>query len=455
MTTRLAQFMFRAKNVRGGLLRAPPNARVDQVFVTAYHPYPDDNPTPPASLPPLPACTRTAIPLTVPLIYHVLVPCGVSAPCTLQSLLATHLPIEPGYLRDLTDFGAVYARIAHPGPSVSPKPPRIALGSPATHPTGSSAGDDTVSERTDEGLFQIVPVDTPVYARVHANPRRHRSLWPVRILYNDHAHVNVHNEREILDEGGIVVVDKPAGIPTVPAIDNMRESLLIQAAEALQQTQGGRAGDTARTDLRVTSRLDVGTSGAVILARTASAAMRVNTLVKEGLIDKRYRVLTAERPREGTLVHWSRRKADLGRGQLSESLIEPWSEAPPDGDNIDGGDSQDMGAGSTWRRAELVVERVDAVDGVPAWESSVRLITGRTHQIRQQFAAEGWPVWADSKYANVGGEGAIRAGGTLGDNAELHGLHAESLEFPWNGRRLRIDASEPWWRTHDPDWGPR
>ena len=67
----------------------------------------------------------------------------------------------------------------------------------------------------------------------------------------------------------------------------------------------------------------------------------------------------------------------------------------------------------------------------------VRLLTGRTHQIRCQFAAHGWPLLGERKYS------------TLDDPCPL-ALWSARLGFthPVSGERMRFSAlppeQEPW-----------
>ena len=62
----------------------------------------------------------------------------------------------------------------------------------------------------------------------------------------------------------------------------------------------------------------------------------------------------------------------------------------------------------------------------------IRLDTGRTHQIRVQFAARGWPLWGERKYS------------TLCDDGPL-ALFSHMLAFnhPETGERLRFEKEPP------------
>lgn len=338
--------------------------------------------------------------LPSPVILHIAAPRGIadgSVNATLVEFLSANTPLSRDFLRELCNFGAVYARVGHPGPAVSPKPPRIAISS----------------------LDIPIPCNVPVYARVHVTPRRHRSLWPMRIVY---------------DDDDLVVVSKPAGIPSIPTIDNLRECAITMAENLVAKPS------EFQKPLRVTSRLDVGTSGLLVLARTQSAVKIFNNALCDRLVQKTYAVLSRIPPKQGCMRHWIKKNAPLGQGSWTYDIVRPCTGV--DSDDHDLGDS----VGADWSLAELIVESVKPVHQGRGWESAVRLVTGKTHQIRLQFAAEGCHVWGCTKYEKVGGEGFIDAGGILGDNSEKHGIHCSALDFPCNGKRVVLRDERSWWR---------
>jgi 23S rRNA-/tRNA-specific pseudouridylate synthase len=374
------------------------NSRPGDVFVTFYSPSGIAG-SPPTTLSPCTAALRFES-TEEPLIYHVVAPCGLLAEgkrYTLLDLLAAHTILSVPLLIELCKFGACYASVGRLGHGVSPRPPRLDL--PAL-------------------LLQIPPCN-PVYARVHVRPRRYRMLWPLRLLY-------------ICEE--LVFVDKPAGIPVQPTQDNAVENARVEAEMLLAAPRGTVDDESAKKSaLYVTTRLDVGTSGCLCLARHSRFVGAANTAL--GDAQKRYLVLTRNQPRLGLLRHWLRKKPRLGRGEVRESLVREW----------DDGDERES---REWCRGQLKVERVTRVGSGEVWESTVRLDTGRVHQIRLMFAANGWWLFGDEKYANVGGGGRIEAGGVLADSSDKHGLHVIQLELEWRGQSLTVDAGPAWW--HQP-----
>lgn len=299
---------------------------------------------------------------------------------TLVQLLSTHTCLTPSYVRELLPFGAVYLRTGPPHPRRSPKPSR---------------------QLCDCQL----PINTPVYVRVYATPKRHAPLTPLSLL-------SMHPE--------FLAVCKPAGLPVCPSVDNLRECVLTVAAE--------RFFDNVDQTLCVTTRLDVATSGVLLLATSPIYASIINRALTTAT--KQYLVWTENRPTHiGVLQHWYNNAAERRRGSLKTPLIAPWAPQQPS-----------ILAGEKWVLAELHLLNIRRVANL--WQSDVRLITGRTHQIRLQFAASGWPIVGDTKY----GPAAARllhpapSDTVLGEDPSCIGLHAHRLSFTLNNQTHDICA---------------
>lgn len=61
----------------------------------------------------------------------------------------------------------------------------------------------------------------------------------------------------------------------------------------------------------------------------------------------------------------------------------------------------------------------------------VRLHTGRSHQIRAQFASRGYPLAGDHKYG-------------ARDRLKEPRLFSCAISFPWKGKQLRFEATPEW-----------
>jgi len=202
----------------------------------------------------------------------------------------------------------------------------------------------------------------------------------------------------IYSDKRIVVAVKPSGVISTDEPGGMPELL----RQHLQ------------TDcIRTVHRLDAQVSGLMVFARSAKAASLLSQQIREGRFHKEYlAVVHGTPPPSGILCDL------LGRDRIRRLTYV--AQAP----------------GKDIQEAKLSYDVLDYCEGY----SLVRigLITGRTHQIRVQFASRGWPLVGDRKYG-IGGEDSPIALWSW----RLHFIHpesGESLAFsllppdqaPWN-----------------------
>lgn len=188
------------------------------------------------------------------------------------------------------------------------------------------------------------------YLRIHPNPRRFPGTlaidWP-SVVVEEHDH--------------FLVVDKPAGVPIHPTLDNAHENVVAN----LEKLRGER--------LFVTQRLDLPTSGLCIVARTKTFQSNFNRRLADGAVTKRYRALVRGYPPLGRAVAYQ----------------EPSDRAPK---------RMAYEAMPGWKKCSLVVESVEP-EG-PQSRIIVLLETGRTHQIRAQLSLLGHPLVGDELYGD-------------------------------------------------------
>ena len=196
------------------------------------------------------------------------------------------------------------------------------------------------------------------------------------------------------------MVDKPAGMVVHPAPSHSGPTLVDELGDLL----GGGA-DPERPG--IVHRLDKGTSGLLVVARSDEAHAALQAQVQRREVERIYLALARGRlaSRTGTI------DAPIGRASRQRHRMAV-SGAPRAGPH--------PLRGARAAQPESYLE--------------VRLETGRTHQIRAHFAAIGHPLAGDTTY-----------GGERKYDLERQFLHAHRLAFahPLSGERLSFSSELP------------
>jgi 23S rRNA pseudouridine1911/1915/1917 synthase len=193
----------------------------------------------------------------------------------------------------------------------------------------------------------------------------------------------------VYEDEHLLVVDKPAGLVVHPGAGQtsgtLVNGLLARYPEVASVGQPDRPG--------IVHRLDRGTSGLMLVARSAEAYDALVAMLGSRRVDRRYRTLVWGTPVSTTgLID-----APIGRS---------------------GRDRTRMAVTITGKEARTRYEVVRTYhDPVEVSELRCRLETGRTHQIRVHMASIGHPVVGDARYG--GDRQSLRLGRPF--------LHAEEL----------------------------
>ncbi len=204
--------------------------------------------------------------------------------------------------------------------------------------------------------------------------------------------------RIVMADDDLVVVDKPSGMPSVPARTPLDPPDVVAVL-------AGRFGP-----LEAAHRLDRDTSGLLVLARSREARSGLGRAFEEGLVEKRYLAVVHGTPSERS-------------GEIHLPLAD--DVASPPRKRVD----PIMGrrAVTRWR----VIDVATSGDAMTLVE--LEPLTGRSHQLRVHLAWLGCPIVGDRLY-----------GPTDRPQFQL-ALHATAITLPHpsDGHRLSLTCPPP------------
>lgn len=242
------------------------------------------------------------------------------------------------------------------------------------------------SERLIEGQVIEVVVPDPVVVRPKS------TLVDLPVLFED---------------DDVVVINKPAGLAAHPSLNFEGPDVL--GALMAQGVQLASSGPPERQG--IVHRLDVGTSGCMVVAKSEWAYSVLKQAFRDRTVKKIYHALVQGHPDPiaGTI------DAPIGRDHRHQ-----WK----------------MGIRADGRRSITHYETIEAMAGGSLME--VHLETGRTHQIRVHMSGIGHPCVGDEMY---GADPTLSAKVGL----DRQWLHAVSLGFlhPGTGEWVEFSSDYP------------
>jgi 23S rRNA pseudouridine1911/1915/1917 synthase len=236
-----------------------------------------------------------------------------------------------------------------------------------------------------------------------------------RLAGGEHLSVELASDEPLAHEGPAVpirfedehvaVVAKPAGLVTHPTAGR-RSGTLVNRLLGMGVPLAP-AGGLLRPG--IVHRLDAGTSGLMVIAKTDTAYAALRRLFREHAVERRYLTLVRGAVANDAFAV----VAPLGR-RAARVVV----------DATDG------------RHAETRFEVRERLAGATLLEATPR--TGRTHQIRVHLASVGHPILGDRAYGG-GGDDARRLG------LDRPFLHAWTLGFvhPLSGRPIEVEEGLP------------
>ena len=250
--------------------------------------------------------------------------------------------------------------------------------------------------RTAEGdVLRIPPYHEAPPEAVEAAVEAHRKAVPQKLIDQLEKAV-IHEDERLL------VINKPSGVAV-----HGGSGIGFGVIETLRASR-------PEEPLELVHRLDRDTSGCLLIARKRSTLRTLHALLREDAFDKRYLVLVRGKWELGAKRIEAPLRTDLRVGGERTVKVDPHGKA----------------AASDFRVVQFY--------GNLATLLEVKLLTGRTHQIRVHAQYAGHPVAGDPKYGDPEFNAQMKELG-LG-RLFLH-AHAVSYEDP--DRRVEVAVSAP------------
>ena len=198
----------------------------------------------------------------------------------------------------------------------------------------------------------------------------------------------------LYEDNHVLCLAKPVNMPIMP--DASGDMDLLTMAKAWLKEKYGKPGNVY---LGLVHRLDRPVGGAVVFAKTSKAASRLSDAVRKQLLAKTYLAIIegSMKQKEGTLVDYLAKDEKTNTSHVVDE--------------------------NHGKKCILHYAVLGERNGLSLVK--IRLVTGRSHQIRVQFASRGLPLLHDQRYNKNATKGQIA-------------LHASMLSFPHPTTRQQI-----------------
>jgi tRNA pseudouridine32 synthase/23S rRNA pseudouridine746 synthase len=206
-------------------------------------------------------------------------------------------------------------------------------------------------------------------------------------------------------DAALLVLDKPAGLLSVPGRGADKQDCL--SARVQQQF----------ADALIVHRLDMATSGLMLMARGAAMQRRLNHAFASRLVHKRY-IAVVDGHLAAPIDEW---------GVIDLPILVDWPRRP-----LRIIDARGQSSVTRWR----VLAHELGADGQPQTRLELEPVTGRAHQLRVHLQAIGHAILGDALYASD----------TVQARSERLLLHASELALthPVSGEPSHFNSVPAW-----------
>ena len=206
----------------------------------------------------------------------------------------------------------------------------------------------------------------------------------------------------VFEDAQLLVVHKPVGLSCHSDSTQQTGTLIDRILAYLYQKGEYDPAQEQSFAPALCNRIDRNTAGLVICAKTAVALREMNLAIRDRLPEKEYLALVWGKvsAQHGRLQHYLKKDSDT-------NTVQVFDRPHP---------------GALTALSEYWVQAYHPRE--PVTRLRIRLHTGRTHQIRAQFAHVGHPLVGDGKYGRTGGKKQ------LGFAYQALLSHSLTLHFP-------------------------
>ncbi len=216
------------------------------------------------------------------------------------------------------------------------------------------------------------------------------------------------------EDADLAVIDKAAGVAVHPGAGRDRDTLVHYLLHRYPEIAG--VGGAARPG--IVHRLDLGTTGALVIARTEDAYAVLSSAFAERRVEKTYLAVVYGVPRQAT----GRIELPIGRHRHDRKRMQVRSDGRPAITRY-----RCLGSAAGASRLEIDLE------------------TGRTHQVRVHLKATGHPLIGDPTYGEARWKGLPVPLRRPLKTFPRPALHAWRLAFahPVTGEPVQVEAPVP------------